>query len=93
MVNQTLFEWLSIDLGRLTVVGWLLILVTLGLMVGMPFLFFDVTDPNLKLDNERGKMKAIGIAAMVLGTGFFYGSRWLLERAGINVFRPVKDSD
>ena len=91
-MNQTLFEWLSIDLGRLNVVGWLLILFTLGIMFGVPFFVFDFRDPNLNLNKEPWKIKAVGLGVIFLGVGFFYGARWLLERTGIAVYRPAKNS-
>lgn len=87
-MKQTLFEWMSIDLGRLTPIGWLLVLVTLIIMVGTPFFFFSLSDPDVA--KKSGSLKMVGLGSILLSLGFFYGLKFFLERKGIQVQTPAK---
>ena len=87
-MKQTLVEWMSIDLGRLTAIGWIVMLMTLIIMVGTPFLFLSPSDSDLA--NNSGSLKAVGLGSIFLSLGFFYGLKFLLERKGIQIQRPAK---
>jgi hypothetical protein len=87
-MKQTLFDLMSIDLGRLTAAGWLVMIATLVIMIGTPFLFVDTSDPDFA--KKKVLLKLVGLGSMLVSLCFYYGVKFLLERNGIQVQRPAK---
>lgn len=78
----------NFDLSRLTVVGWLLSLVTVALFLGLAFWFAaNSMGPEGRL--SKGEVKLYGFVGVAVFAGFFLGCRWILEAIGIQVVRPL----
>lgn len=86
----------NFDLGRLTLVGWLLLLISvvggIALAISVGFaLKAEFPVPNGKTPKWiLGVGGALGFGGII---GLFRSSQWLFEKAGIQVVRPENDSD
>jgi hypothetical protein len=75
----------SFDLGRLNWLGWLLLFATFGFIVVGSILvgsFLRIERPD-----KGWAPKVIVMTTILLGTGFFFGVRWLLGKIGITIYR------
>jgi hypothetical protein len=86
-------DFMHLDLTRLTWAGWLLLLLTLGVVagacVGIMLALWAlgvVTEPG----KHRGVAAVVLIVSLGAGGGFFAGGRRLLQGAGLPILRPAK---
>jgi hypothetical protein len=74
----------AFDLNRLNWVGWLLLLGTFG------FVGAEITVPVWLIGGGGWDRRLAKLAAplmLFLAIGFFAGTRWLLERLGVSIYR------
>jgi hypothetical protein len=92
-------DFMNLDLTKLTLVGWLMMLLTiatvLGLMIGLALLLELV---GISLDDpEGGKrrwlMGVCLLAGVAAGVGFFEGGRRLLNHLGLPLLRGSERED
>jgi hypothetical protein len=89
-------EFWNLDLTRLTWTGWLLMLLTVGTVLGalaagiglMEALGFRADPADRRKDRWLAAVAFVPAAA--LGCGVFEGGRRLLQRAGMPITRPEK---
>ena len=87
-LDDRLEEATNFDLSRLTLVGWLLSLVTVGLFIGLAIWFASNSmTPDSRL--SKGETKLYGFIGIAVFAGFFLGCRWILESIGLQVVRPL----
>lgn len=87
-VDNRLEETSNFDLRRLTIMGWLLVLVSVGLFIWAMIWFTSTSlPPGVRL--SKGATKFYGVIGFVICIGFFLGCRWSLECLGLQVVRPL----
>ncbi len=82
------------DLSRLNWVGWLLLLGTFGFVgVEVAILVWLIEQNGFEQNgwDRRQAIRVAGTAMFFLAVGFFVGSRWLLGRLGVSIYRPQGD--
>jgi len=77
------------DLNRLNWVGWLLLLGTFG-FVGVEIAILVWLIDLGEWDHRRA-MKVAATPMVLLAVGFFAGTRWLLGRLGVSIYRRQSD--
>ncbi len=80
---------LDIDFSRFTVVGWLLVIVTLGLGVTIGWLIYGMMTPRGPMD--RAPALVPPLAGFVVSVGTFLLFRFLLNRAGLTILKPTRN--
>jgi hypothetical protein len=86
-------DFMHLDLTRLTWAGWLLLLLTLGVVVGAcvgMMLALGALGVMTEVGKSRGVVAAVLVASFAVGGGFFAGGRLLLQGAGLPILRPQK---
>jgi len=76
------------DVSRLTVVGWMLVFVSLVAGIGSA-MGIVVATGGMK-NNDRGTRKLLGLVGFAIGAGVFLGGRFVLPRIGLQLMRPPK---
>jgi hypothetical protein len=86
-IKKSIQDLQNLDLGRLTIPGWILILVALGVSGSsgctLAYLAAVVAD-------ETGQSRSLipaGVIFLVLLLGIFYGGSWVMKLCGIPVLR------
>jgi hypothetical protein len=75
----------GMDLNRLNWVGWLLLLATIGFMLGEAAVLARLLgDPAW---GGRVVRRLTGLGMLLLGARFFAGLRWLLRLLGVSIYR------
>ncbi len=89
-------DFWNLDLGKLTWAGWLLMLLTLGTLIGTAVGLIGVTE-SLGLRLEPGETRrpgwvkwAVFVPALGAACGAFALGRWSLGRAGLSILRQDK---
>jgi hypothetical protein len=78
----------NFDLSKLTVVGWLMFLITAALFLGACFLLaFQAKDVAGVALQNRANQKILGLLMMGSCVIFFVVTRKLLEKLGVVVYR------
>ncbi len=83
----------NFDLGRLSVVGWCVFLLSVAVGFGAAFVFGNYWDswfPPQPGNNPR-RSKLPSIAGLSIGLGFFFGTKWFLNLAGVRMVSPKVD--
>jgi hypothetical protein len=86
-------EFMHLDLTRLTWAGWLLLLLTLGVVIGACvgiMLTLGALGVVTEMGKSRGVVAAVLVVSFAAGGGFFAGGRLLLQGAGLPILRPEK---
>ena len=85
-MRQKISDFLNIDLGRLNLWGWLLMLTSLGIIVGGIVLYAQAVE-----DNQAGQParmpRSIAYLCWLVAALFFFGGRWVLESLGTGIYR------
>jgi len=87
-------ESLTLDLAKLTWVGWLLLIATLGV-----FVFLVVVTPLPQQGAPGRRVPRSGLNTLVImfelfaAILFFAGVNWLLNRVGLSVYRREAPKD
>ncbi len=76
------------DVSRLTVVGWMLVFVSLVTGIGSAMGIVAATGGMR--NNDRGTRKLLGLVGFGIGAVVFLGGRFVLPRIGLQVMRPPK---
>ena len=76
------------DVSRMTIVGWMLVLVSLVAGIGSA-MGIVVATGGMK-NNDRGTRKLLGLVGFAIGAGVFLAGRLVLPRIGLQVMRPPK---
>ena len=76
------------DVSRLTIVGWMLVFVSLVTAIGSAMGIIASTG-GMK-NNDRGTRKLLGLVGFAIGAGVFLTGRFVLPRIGLQVMRPPK---
>ena len=84
-MRQKVSDFLNVDLARLSVAGWLLMLASLGIVVG-GIALFAMAAPGGGADGAAPPRWAAYLA-WVAAALFFFGGRWALEALGVAVYR------
>ncbi|MGZ0167652.1 MAG: TFIIB-type zinc ribbon-containing protein [Planctomycetales bacterium] len=74
------------DVSRMTVVGWMLVFVSLVAGIGSAMGIIASTG-GMK-NNDRGTRKLLGLVGFAIGAGVFLAGRFVLPRIGLQVMRP-----
>jgi hypothetical protein len=80
----------SFDLGRLTLLGWLVLLVSFAAGIGAAIAvgsFWDSMFGAPPPDKPR-RIGPAGIAGVAGALAFFFGTKVLLSLAGVRIVRP-----
>jgi hypothetical protein len=81
----------NFDLGRLTLVGWLIFFLSIGAGVGAGFLAYTILYSVLELQpssDPQRRLRLPGVAGIAGAIGFFFASKFLLNFIGISLMRP-----
>jgi hypothetical protein len=79
-------------LERLTLAGWLLLIVHMGIFALLaPILLFYLC-PTLLQIGGRATGYSLAVIAMFTGGLSFLGAKWLFERLGVTILRPTPPS-
>jgi len=79
---------LDIDFGRFTVAGWLLVVVTLGIGIGVGWTLYDVMPRRGPMDKAPALFPPA--AGFFVCVGAFLLLRAILKRAGFPVTKPPR---
>jgi hypothetical protein len=82
-------DMMNFDLAKFNWLGWLLLLGTFGFAIAGALVLAYATYEQ-PVGQSRGVMKALAIVMVALSIGFFFGCRWLLNRAGLSIYRKKK---
>jgi len=75
-------------LDRLTLAGWLLLVVHMGIFALLaPVLLFYLWPGLLQVGGRVTGYSLVG-TALVTGGACFFAMKWLLEKCGITILRP-----
>jgi hypothetical protein len=83
--------FMRLDLTKLTLSGWLLMLLTLGVVLAafvVPMLVVNTLGIAVDGRNNRWAMVVLLIVAFTLGGGFFEGGKRVLNHLGLRILRP-----
>lgn len=85
-MRQKVSDFLNVDLGRLNLLGWLLMLSSGGIVVGGIVLF------AVAAESDQGGRPArmprwVAYLCWVAAALFFFGGRWVLESLDISIYR------
>jgi hypothetical protein len=89
MMSSQFPDFMHLDLSKLTLAGWLLMLLTLATVVGvfvlvglvLHLLGFEVGSGN------RVLAVIVVVCGLAAGAGVFQGGRMLLDRIGVPILR------
>jgi hypothetical protein len=83
----------NFDLGRLTLVGWLVFLVSFGVGIGAAIVVGTYWDSMFPPPPGRTppRFGPAGVAGFAAGVAFFFAAKVLLNLAGVTLMRPKPD--
>lgn len=88
-------DFRDFDLGRLTVVGWLVSLLSVGAAIGLAYGFNEYWNawfpPPPGADPRSTKLA--GVVGFACASVFFLSMKWLLHRVGWQMMRPKSEPD
>ena len=85
-MREKLSDFLNVDLARLNLWGWLLMLASLAIVVGGIVLFVVAAESEQAGDPAR-MPRWVGYLCWVAAALFFYGGRWALDSLAIGIYR------
>ena len=86
----------SFDLGRLTIVGWLVSFLSIGAGVGAAMIGYTLWDfglPPQEGENPQRRIRLLAAVGLAGTAGFFAASKFLLNLAGISLMRPKQEDE
>lgn len=79
---------LDIDFSRFTIVGWLMVIATLGLGVAVGWLLYGMMTPRGPMDRAPALVPPLAGFAVTVGTFLLF--RAILQWAGLPVTKPPR---
>jgi len=79
---------MNLDLSKLTLSGWLLLLSTFGIVIRFGVIFAHLFPEGVEGPATR---KVIGGVGFALAAGFFIGGQVVLKKLGLPILRSNKD--
>jgi hypothetical protein len=86
-IKKKFDELQNLDLGRLTIPGWILILVALGVSITSGCTMASLTFSVVQETGQSRSLIPAGVIFLVLLFGIFYGGSWVMKLCGIPVLR------
>lgn len=90
-MRQKVTDFLNVDLGRLNIAGWILMLSSLALVVGGIVLFAAVAEGG-GAAGPASLPRWFAYLSWVAAALFFFGGRWGLESLGIGTYRHPREA-
>ncbi|HUE73592.1 MAG TPA: hypothetical protein VMP01_22130 [Pirellulaceae bacterium] len=78
---------MDFDLGKLTVVGWLVLLATAGIFLAGAYMVAVTPGGQEAVDASRGSRRMIAYVLMGVAAAFFVVCRLVLGKIGLPMFR------
>ena len=85
-MRQKVSDFLNIDLARLNLWGWLLMLAAVAIVVGGIVLFVVAAEGDQPGRPAR-MPRWVAYLSWVAAALFFFGGRWVLDSRGIGIYR------
>jgi hypothetical protein len=89
-MREKISDFMSVDLARLNLYGWLLMLASLGIVVGGVVLIVQAGESE-----QAGRVNHIprwlGYLCWGAAALFFFGGQWALDALGLGIYRQPKE--
>jgi hypothetical protein len=85
-MREKVSDFLNVDLARLNLFGWLLMLASLAIVVGGIVLFVMAADSD-QADHSARTPRWAAYLCLVAAALFFFGGRWVLDSLDIGIYR------
>ncbi len=85
-MRDKLDQLFKLDLGKLNVFGWLLLLVSLAVAFGGPMVLVSTHTVEFDSDHPR-RFRGSALFCWVAAAAIFFGGRWVLDFVGLSIYR------